>query len=336
MSPAADDRLRDEVRLLGGLLGEVIRDEGGQGLYDRIEAIRQASVAWHRDAGTADASRLEALLAELSLDDAVGLAHGFAAFSLLANVAEDRAGKRRAQEQTAAGARPDTPEGALQQLAGVGRTPEEARDLLAGALISPVLTAHPSEVRRKSVIDRIAAVSDLLDACDQTGEACDLEARNAGLRRQVTILWATRLVRQTGLVVQDEIDTVVSFLDRVFLHVAPAQLAEWRKRLKAPDLAPFIRIGSWVGGDRDGNPNVDGAVLTAAFRSQARAVLRFYLDEVNALGAELSLSGSLSTVSPEMRALAEAPATARRIGPTNPTAAPSARSTPGWPRPIRS
>ncbi|MDP3657519.1 MAG: phosphoenolpyruvate carboxylase [Brevundimonas sp.] len=304
--PEHGDRLRDEVRLLGGLLGEVIRDEGGQGLYDRIEAVRQASVAWHRDAGTADASRLEALLAELSLDDAVGLAHGFAAFSLLANVAEDRAGKRRAQEQTAAGARPDTPEGALQQLAAAGRTPADARDLLAGALISPVLTAHPSEVRRKSVIDRIAAVSDLLDACDQTGAACDLGARDAGLRRQVTILWATRLVRQAGLVVQDEIDTVVSFLDRVFLQVAPAQLADWRRRLGAPDLAPFIRIGSWVGGDRDGNPNVDGAVLTAALRSQARAVLRFYLDEVNALGAELSLSGSLSAISPELRALAAA------------------------------
>lgn len=306
MSPAADDRLRDEVRLLGGLLGEVIRDEGGRDLYDRIEAVRQASVAWHRDAGSADAERLEALLAALSLDDAVGLAHGFAAFSLLANVAEDRAGKRRAQEQTAAGARPDTPEGALQRLAAAGKTPADARDLLAGALISPVLTAHPSEVRRKSVIDRIAAVSDLLDACDQNGPACDLEARNAGLRRQVTILWATRLVRQAGLVVQDEIDTVVSFLDRIFLHVAPAQLADWRKRLEAPDLAPFIRIGTWVGGDRDGNPNVDGAVLTAAFRSQARAVLRFYLDEVNALGAELSLSGSMSAVSPALKALAEA------------------------------
>jgi phosphoenolpyruvate carboxylase len=304
--PDHGDRLREEVRLLGGLLGEVIRDEGGQGLYDRIEAVRQASVAWHRDAGTADASRLEALLAELSLDDAVGLAHGFAAFSLLANVAEDRAGKRRAQEQSAAGARSDTPEGALQQLAEAGRTPAEARDLLAGALISPVLTAHPSEVRRKSVIDRIAAVSDLLDACDQTGAACDLKARDRGLRRQVTILWSTRLVRQAGLAVQDEIDTVVSFLDRVFLRVAPAQLADWRRRLDAPDLAPFIRIGSWVGGDRDGNPNVDGAVLTAAFGSQARALLRFYLEEVNALGAELSLSGSLSAVSPEMRTLAEA------------------------------
>lgn len=311
MSPAAllpepGDRLRDEIRLLGGLLGEVILAEGGRPLYDRIEAVRRASVAWHRDAGSADAERLEALLAALSLDDAVGLAHGFAAFSLLANVAEDRAGKRRAQEQTAAGARPDTPEGTLQRLAAAGRTPADARDLLSGALISPVLTAHPSEVRRKSVIDRIAAVSDLLDACDQTGATCDLAARDAGLRRQTTILWATRLVRQAGLVVQDEIDTVVSFLERIFLQVAPAQLAEWRKRLDAPDLEPFIRIGTWVGGDRDGNPNVDGAVLTAAFRSQARAVLRFYLDEVNALGAELSLSGTMSAVSPAVRALAEA------------------------------
>lgn len=306
MIQAADDRLRDEVRLLGGLLGEVIRDEGGQELYDRIEAVRQASVAWHRNAGAEDARRLEGLLGELSLDQAVGLAHGFAVFSLLANVAEDRAGKRRAREQSAAGARPDTPEGALERLKAAGRTPADARDLLADALISPVLTAHPSEVRRKSVIDRIAAVSDLLDACDQNELACAPDVLMSGLRRQTTILWATRLVRQAGLVVQDEIDTVVSFLDRIFLHVAPAQLAEWRKRLDAPDLAPFIRIGTWVGGDRDGNPNVDGAVLTAAFRSQARAVLRFYLDEVNALGAELSLSGSMSAVTPELTALAEA------------------------------
>ncbi|MFN3930489.1 MAG: phosphoenolpyruvate carboxylase [Brevundimonas sp.] len=306
MIQAADDRLRDEVRLLGGLLGEVIRDEGGQDLYDRIEAVRQASVAWHRDAGPADAARLEKLLGELSLDDAVGLAHGFAVFSLLANVAEDRAGKRRAREQTAAGARADTPEGALQRLSEAGVSDTAARDLLSGALISPVLTAHPSEVRRKSVIDRIAAVSDLLDACDQNDLACSPEVLMTGLRRQTIILWTTRLVRQAGLVVQDEIDTVVSFLERVFLRVAPDQLADWRKRLDAPDLEPFIRIGTWVGGDRDGNPNVDGAVLSAAFRTQARAALRHYLDEVNALGAELSLSGSMSHVSPALEALAGA------------------------------
>ena len=101
MSPATDDRLREEVRLLGSLLGDVIRDEGGPALFDRIEAVRQASVAYHRDPEAHDTGPLEALLAELSLDQAVGLAHGFATFSLLANVAEDRAGKRHARALSA-------------------------------------------------------------------------------------------------------------------------------------------------------------------------------------------------------------------------------------------
>ena len=156
MIQAADDRLRDEVRLLGALLGEVIRDEGGQELYDRIEAVRQASVAYHRDPASHDAAELEGLLKDLSLDQAIGLTHGFAAFSLLANVAEDRAGKRRAREQAEAGERADTPEGALKRLDAAGVDRAAVRDLLSDALISPVLTAHPSEVRRKSVIDRIA------------------------------------------------------------------------------------------------------------------------------------------------------------------------------------
>ncbi|MGO4687967.1 phosphoenolpyruvate carboxylase [Brevundimonas sp. 2YAF1] len=303
MIQAADDAPREEVRLLGALLGEVIRDEGGQALYDRIEAVRQASVAYHRDSASHDASKLEALLKDLSLDQAVGLVHGFAAFSLLANVAEDRAGKRRAREQAEAGERADTPEGALKRLEAAGVDRAAVRGLLSDALISPVLTAHPSEVRRKSVIDRITAVGALLDGCDRDGIACSPTALKAALRRQIVILWATRLTRASGLVVQDEINTVTDWLQRIFLHVAPAHLAEWRKLLDAPDLPPFLRIGTWVGGDRDGNPNVDAAVMSAAFRTQSRAVLRFYLDEVNALGEELSLSADLTTVTPELAAL---------------------------------
>ena len=314
-APVADDRLREEVRLLGALLGDVIRDEGGQSLYDKIEAVRQASVAYHRDPASHPAKRLERLLTELDLDEAVGLAHGFAVFSLLANIAEDRAGKRRAQTQTLAAlnpeaARPDTMEGALARLATAGKTPSDARDLLAEALISPVLTAHPSEVRRKSVIDRIAAISDILDACDAPGAeaapGCAPDTFRRNLRRQAVILWTTRLVRGAGLVVQDEIETVVSFLERIFLKVAPEQLADWRRRLDAPDLPPFIRIGAWVGGDRDGNPNVNGETLSAAMSTGARAVLRHYLDETHALGAELSLSASLAEVTPELAALAGA------------------------------
>jgi phosphoenolpyruvate carboxylase len=303
--PVADNRLREEVRLLGGLLGEVIRDEGGQALFDRIEAVRVASVGYHRHAGARGSAELERLLADLSLDDAVGLAHGFAVFSLLANVAEDRAGKRRARSQSAEGARADTPEGALARLESAGRSIDDVRVLLSEALISPVLTAHPSEVRRKSVIDRIATVSDLLDGCDRDDLTCAPDVLRSGLRRQAVILWATRLVRTTGLVVQDEIDTVVSFLERVFLKVAPEQLIDWRRRLDAPDLKPFVRIGAWVGGDRDGNPNVDASALRAAFTTPAKAVLRHYLEAVNTLGAELSLSGSLVRVSAELQSLAD-------------------------------
>lgn len=306
MSPAADDALRDEVRLLGGILGDVIRDEGGEALFDHVEAVRQASIAYHRDPASHPAKRLEKLLTAMSADQAAGLAHGFALFSLLANIAEDRATRRRAQAQAEAGARADTPEGMLKRLAEQGVDRDAVRDLLEEALVSPVLTAHPSEVRRKSVIDRIAAISGMLDACDRAGDACSAATLQEPLRRQIVILWATRLVRSQGLVVQDEIDTVVSFLDRIFLRVAPKQLAAWRRLLDAPSLQPFLRVGTWVGGDRDGNPNVDAGVLAAAFRSQARAVLAFYLDEVHALGAELSLAAELAQVSPALAALADA------------------------------
>ena len=150
MSPAADDALREEVRLLGGILGEVIRAEGGEALFEHVEAVRQASVAYHRDPASHPAKRLEKLLTAMSVDQAAGLAHGFALFSLLANIAEDRATRRRAQHQAEAGARPDTPEGALLRLADQKIDKAAVRALLDEALISPVLTAHPSEVRRKT------------------------------------------------------------------------------------------------------------------------------------------------------------------------------------------
>ncbi|WP_348983643.1 phosphoenolpyruvate carboxylase [Brevundimonas sp. EYE_349] len=306
MSPAADDAMRDEVRLLGGILGEVIRKEGGEALYEHVEAVRQASIAYHRDPASHPAKRLEKLLTAMTVDQAAGLAHSFALFSLLANIAEDRATRRRARDQSEAGARLDTPEGTLKRLAEQGVDKAAVTDLLREALVSPVLTAHPSEVRRKSVIDRIAAMSDLLDACDKAGAACTPGSITEPLRRQIVILWATRLVRTQGLVVQDEIETVVSFLDRIFLHVAPKQLSAWRSLLDAPDLKPFMRVGTWVGGDRDGNPNVDAVVQGDAFRTQSRAVLNFYLDEVHALGAELSLAAELAEVSPALQALADA------------------------------
>lgn len=302
---ATPDRLREEVRLLGAVLGDVIREAGGQDLYDRIEAVRRASVAYHRDGVTTrDATEMERLLAGLTSEQAVGLSHGFAVFSLLANVAEDREARRRAREaeghSSTPDGPPDTPEAALAWLSRGGANRKAVIDILAGGLISPVLTAHPSEVRRKSVLDRIAALSALLDG---RGEG---HGPGPALRRQVFLLWATRLVRTSGLVVQDEIDTVVSFLEQVFLEAVPEHLGAWRKRLNAPELKPFLTVGSWVGGDRDGNPNVDASVMDAAFRTQTRAALGAYLESVHALGAELSLSDALIDPGRDLMALSDA------------------------------
>jgi phosphoenolpyruvate carboxylase len=307
MSPAADDALRDEVRLLGGILGDIIRDEGGQALFDHVEAVRQASIAYHRDPASHPAKRLEKLLTAMSVDQAAGLAHGFALFSLLANIAEDRAHPSSRPEQVEAGARRRH---SRRRAASVwpsrrstrGRCPRPAGRVADLAcpdrppVRGPAQECHRPHRRHHRPAGRLR----------QGRRRLFPRPIAEPLRRQIVILWATRLVRTQGLVVQDEIDTVVSFLDRIFLHVAPEQLSAWRRLLDAPDLQPFMRVGTWVGGDRDGNPNVDGTVMAAAFRTQARAVLGFYLEEVHALGAELSLAAELAEVSPELADLADA------------------------------
>ena len=198
-----------------------------------------------------------------------------------------RASAARANRPWPANA-PTTPEGALKRLDAAGVDRAAVRDLLSQALISPVLTAHPSEVRRKSVIDRIGAVGALLDGCDRDGIACSPATLKAALRRQIVILWATRLTRASGLVVQDEINT----RHRLAATHLPARRPGSAGRMAnpcwtRPTLPPFLRIGTWVGGDRDGNPNVDAEVLAAGLRRSlrsSRAVLRFYLEEANCSG----------------------------------------------------
>jgi phosphoenolpyruvate carboxylase len=171
--------------------------------------------------------------------------------------------------------------------------------------IAPVLTAHPTEIRRKSIIDRVGSISALLDAIDGRDSPVEREQLQAELHRQVVILWKTRLLRPVRLVVNDEIDTVVGYVEHTFLRDLPKLYAEWEQTLVDPALPSFFRAGSWVGGDRDGNPNVGADSLRAAFRRQAKAAIAFYLEEIHALGAELSFSDTLARESPALEALAE-------------------------------
>jgi phosphoenolpyruvate carboxylase len=289
-----------DIRLLGRILGDVIRERGGEALFRRTEAIRAASVERHKGDGGVEAVAAE--LGALSLDDTLAFTRGFMLFSMLANLAEDR------QMAASSGAGPDAGVGlaeAVRELEGKGIGRAAVLELLGRARVTPVLTAHPTEVRRKSMIDhktRIAELMGLRDAgVDRAGPG---ETVEAAIRRQVALLWQTRPLRRERIRVADEIETALAWLRDDFLPVMPRLAQGWAEALGAVP-PPFLTIGSWIGGDRDGNPNVNADTLGLAMRSGAEILFGWYLDKVHALGAELSLSAELAPVPEAVLRLAE-------------------------------
>jgi phosphoenolpyruvate carboxylase len=302
------DLLRRDIRFLGRLLGAAIKTQDGDATFDRIEEIRQASVKAERGGGEAASAGLERLLGGLILPDMVRFVHSFACFLQMANIAEDQAARRSLRAERSDGmASADSLEGALERLSRSGVPAADAAALLDQALIAPVITAHPTEVRRKSVIDRVAATAALLDTWEASSDPRRQAELEQALMAEISILWETRLLRTTGLGVRDEIENAVSYFERVLLDELPRLYADWRKAL-APLPAPpsFLKIGTWVGGDRDGNPNVTAEILRYTFARQSAAALERYLTEINALGAELSIASPPAAVTEELALLAEA------------------------------
>ncbi|PZO12407.1 MAG: phosphoenolpyruvate carboxylase [Burkholderiales bacterium] len=306
-----DQPLIDDIRLLGRLLGDVIREQEGQAAFDLIEQIRQLSVAFRRHADQSADKALKKLLKGLSGDQTVSVIRAFTYFSHLANLAEDRHHIRRRAVHERAG---DLQEGSLartlQRLHKAGIAPGAIVDTLAQSHISPVLTAHPTEVQRKSILDAERAIARLLGERDDQArlprERTDIEAQ---IRARVTQLWQTRLLRFTKLTVADEIENALSYYEATFLTQIPRLYRELEEGLGTSGenavIAPFLRMGQWIGGDRDGNPNVTAQTLELALHSQADMVLRHHLTQLHFLGAELSVSAMLTRVSPAMQALAE-------------------------------
>ena len=284
-----------DIRYLGRVLGDVIRAYGGEALYARTEAIRSASVERHRGNGDGSA---DLGLGAMDLDETLDFVRGFMLFSMLANLAEDRQGIAAEDGADVAAA--------LDRLGkeGVGR--EAVAALLDHALIAPVLTAHPTEVRRKSMIDhrnRIAQLMAYRDrGIDTTPEGDRVEE---AIVRQVALLWQTRVLRRERLYVVDEVETALSYLRDVFLPVIPALYQRWDRAL-GTRVPAFLRPGSWIGGDRDGNPFVQADSLRTALARAAEAAVGYYLDQLHALGAELSISADHAAVDAAVLALAEA------------------------------
>ncbi len=282
-----------DIRFLGRLLGDVIREQGGEALYARIEAIRAASVDRARGGETGDGG-----LAAMGLDDTLSFLRGFMLFSLLANLAEDRANTTAEPDATLAHV--------VAALQADGVAAERIAQTLRRALVMPVLTAHPTEVRRKSMIDHQTRVAELMRLRDAgVEETPDGDRVEDAIARQIALLWQTRPLRRAKPGVADEIETALAWLADVFLPVHPALYARWDRALGARTPA-FLSVGSWIGGDRDGNPNVVAGSLRLATARAGEVVLGHYMNAVHALGAELSISSELTTPSAALLALAEA------------------------------
>ena len=309
---AEDARLRTDIRLLGRILGDTVRDQEGADVFDLVERIRQTSIRFHRDDDKPARRELEAILDAMSTGDTVRIVRAFSYFSHLANIAEDQNNIRQMRSGGAnGGPRASMLAQTMAHAKAAGFSAADLRKFFGGAQVSPVLTAHPTEVRRKSTIDRemeIAAVLDRRERVQLTAE--EIEASDEQLRRAVVTLWQTNLLRRTKLTVLDEVANGLSFYDYTFLHEVPRLHCSLEDRLNKEeggepgDLASFLTMGSWIGGDRDGNPFVTADVVRGTLRLQSSRVMNFYLEELHRLGAELSLAAHLADVSEELRSLA--------------------------------
>jgi phosphoenolpyruvate carboxylase len=298
--------LLDDIRVLGRILGDVIREQEGAPAYELVEQIRKLSVAFRRDADETAHDALKKLLKSLSNEQTVSVIRAFTYFSHLANLAEDRHHIRR---RTIHELRGDVQDGSLDatfaRLRASGHTAKGIAKTLSQSFISPVLTAHPTEVQRKSILDTERAIAQILTARDATDMlARDKQQLDAQLRARVTQLWQTRLLRFHKMTVADEIENALSYYEATFLREIPKIYADVEERVGKVDES-FFRMGQWIGGDRDGNPNVTAATLQHALKRQAEVAIRFYLTEVHHLGAELSVSLMLVGMSDDMKALAE-------------------------------
>ncbi len=311
-----DARLGQEIQFLGRMLGDVVREANGDVIYHRIEHIRKLAVSLRRTAGQNSGEESAALKGQLdheldglSIEQTLNVVRAFSHFSLLANIAEDRHQNRRRRAHRLAGSPPQTGslKHALSSLNTRHISPGAIREWLRGALVSPVLTAHPTEVQRKSVLDcerEIARLMSQLERSDLLPE--ELADAEQNLRRSVLQLWQTAMLRLSRLRVIDEIENGLSFYRYTFLSELPKIYSDIESALGGGERIPtFFRMGSWIGGDRDGNPFVTAESLEGAMRRQATVAFEHYLFEVHRLGAELSMSSRLVAPTDALLALAE-------------------------------
>jgi phosphoenolpyruvate carboxylase len=318
MDPSSSDKdtpLVENIRLLGRLLGNTIKEQEGDDVFNIVELIRQTSIDYLRYEKPETRKELEALLDSLSPELAVQILRAYSYFSHLANIAEDQHHVRRIRyhEIARSPARFSSTEKAIERVEEAGYGIDDIVKFYDKALIAPVMTAHPTEVRRKSTMTQEMRIADLLHELERVDfTPSEIEEKENELERKILTLWQTNLLRQSKMSVIDELKNGLTYFDYTFLQ----QLPRFYRKLEASinrkiddaadvSIPSFLRIGSWIGGDRDGNPFVTAEVLDETFKRQSSLILNHYLEQLNELGRELSLSTRLVTASDALNRLSE-------------------------------
>jgi phosphoenolpyruvate carboxylase len=308
----ATEPMREDIRLLGAILGDTVREQNGDEVFDLVERARLTSFRVRRS--EIERAEVAQMFAGIDIHKAIPVIRAFSHFALLANVAEDIHRERRRAIHVAAGEPPQDSSLAATYLKLDAAELDAATvaEALAGALVSPVITAHPTETRRRTVFDTQHRITQLMrlraHGHTETDAGGDIERE---LRRQVLTLWQTALIRLSRLQISDEIAVGLRYYQTAFFEVMPKVNAEVREALHSrwPDAdllpEPILQPGSWIGGDRDGNPNVTADVVRLATGGAAYTALRHYADELTALEQELSMSARLIAITDELAALAE-------------------------------
>lgn len=305
--------LGDDIRLLGQLLGEVLRESSGDQLFELVERVRQIAVDGRRTSASA-VDELTAVLGEVDGETRIDVIRAFGWLSLLANIAEDVHLERRQRERgnDPATPGPGTLRATLVRLDEMGIDPATVLDTLRTLQVSPVITAHPTEVRRKTVLEVVERIAGLLDRRSLlVGNPAEQERIVDELRLEVMLLWQTAMLRLSKLRVRDEINEALRYYDSSLFAVVPELGTHLdricRDALGGPlDNPTLVAMGSWIGGDRDGNPFVTPEVLRTAVESNAATAFGHHLGATARLARTLSMSLRLVQPSAALLAIADA------------------------------
>lgn len=326
VSGAVDSDLRADVRYLGNLLGRVLRETGGDELLHDVESLRAAVIVAYEGSDAEGAARAEAIVAEMSAERAEAVAQAFTTYFHLTNLAEEhhrvRVLRARGDDGGLAGdSFPATYASLIEQVGA-----DEAAARLADLRFHPVLTAHPTEARRRAVTTAVRRITDLIDERDHTRNATARAENERRLLEEITTLLRTSPLRTTRPTPLDEVRTAMSVFDQTLFEIVPQVYRLLDDRLlgddagRAPVTAPaFVRFGTWIGGDRDGNPHVTAAVTRQAADIAAEHILLGLSRAATRIGAALTLDAAETPADAGLQALVAAqealdPGIAERIG----------------------